>query len=285
MSASDATTARQAPKYPIGSVDNALRLLTALGSRPAVRLSDVATELDVASSTAHRLLSQMEFGGFVLQDEVSRLYRAGPALIQLAQKLSPPESSGYAAPVMQELARRLGATVNLLLLQGTNVLFLDSIEAPRAVRVTSRAGVVLPAHCVSGGKALLSMLSEDEVLRLYPSPELPKVTEKSITERRVLLSQLKKARRLGFATNFGESEPDVSGVAVVIPATSDHSPRALAVAMPKGRLPGRQVMKIVEAMQESTSLLAEELAISASGRALPTSGTGPSQSSPRTTEG
>jgi len=284
MRGSDATTARQAPKYPIGSVDNALRLLTALGSRPAVRVSDIATELDVASSTAHRLLSQLEFGGFVLQDEVSRLYRAGPALIDLAQKLSPPESSGYAAPVMQELARRLGATVSLLVLQGTNVLFLDCIEAPRPVRVTSRAGVVLPAHCVSGGKALLSMLSEDELRRRYPRPELPKVTEKSITDRRELLTELKRARRLGYATNFGESEPDVSGVAVVIPATSDHSPRALAVAMPKRRLPSRQVMKIVEAMKASTSLLAEELAISASGTALPTSGTGASHPSPRTTE-
>jgi DNA-binding IclR family transcriptional regulator len=249
------------PKYPIDSVSNALRLLTLLGGRAAVRVSDIADELGVAVSTAHRLLSQMEYAGFIVQDEVSRLYRAGPTLLDLAQALSPGAASGYAEPVMRDLAQRVRETVSLQVLRGSDVLFLQSVESPQLLRISSRAGAVLPAHCVSGGKALLAQLTEEELRELYPSPRLPGLTEYSITDRRVLLAELDKIRHVGYATNFGESEPDVSGVGVVVPAENGLAARALAVAAPKSRLSKRRTAEIARALQESAGMLADEMTL------------------------
>jgi DNA-binding IclR family transcriptional regulator len=50
------------------------------------------------------------------------------------------------------------------------VVFLDTVESPRAVRVTDRTGMTLPAHCTTAGKALLAQLRREEV-RAVVGPE------------------------------------------------------------------------------------------------------------------
>ena len=73
-----------APQYPIESVDNALKILLLLGERSELRLTDVAEYLNVATSTAHRLLAMLQYRGFVRQDPRTRAYRAGTALTGVA---------------------------------------------------------------------------------------------------------------------------------------------------------------------------------------------------------
>ena len=256
---SNETVSRE-PRYPVDTVHNALRLLELLGSAREVRVSSIAEALGVAVSTAHRLLSQMEHDKFVSQDSVSRLYRAGPALVKLSTDLAPSEPMGYAGTVLRELATRLGETVSLQVLRGSDVLFLSSCEAPQLLRVSSRAGAVLPAHCVSGGKALLALLTQEEILKRFPTEKLEALTGSSIVLRTDLLRELEVVRERGYAMNFGESEVGVSGVAVAVPVPNI-APRALAVAAPRARLSKRRVSVIVQALAESAPLIAEELSV------------------------
>jgi hypothetical protein len=53
----DEQATERAPAYPIGSVDNALRVLLLLRSRPRLRVADCAREIGVARSSAHRAIS------------------------------------------------------------------------------------------------------------------------------------------------------------------------------------------------------------------------------------
>ena len=57
------------PTYVLESVDNALRLQQMLRDGGALRLKDAARELDIAASTAHRLLAMLVYRGFAVQDE------------------------------------------------------------------------------------------------------------------------------------------------------------------------------------------------------------------------
>jgi len=256
---SEAAPSRE-PRYPIDSVHNALRLLQLLSSAREVRVSTVAEDLGVAVSTAHRLVSQMEHDEFVSQDPVSRLYRAGPALEKLCKALAPSEPMGYAGTVLRELALRLGETVSLQVLRGREVLFLSSFEAPQLLRVSSRAGAVLPAHCVSGGKALLALLSDDEISSRFPMETLEALTVSSIVRRSDLLREVAEVREQGYATNFGESEVGVSGVAVAVQIPG-MTPRAIAVAAPRARLSKRRVGLIALALSECAPLISEELSV------------------------
>jgi DNA-binding IclR family transcriptional regulator len=161
---------------------------------------------------------------------------------------------------MAELSERVGETVNLQSLQGTDVVFIESVESTSPVRVGSRLGAVMPAHHVSGGKALLARLSEQDLVRLYPDQVLPAATDKSITDREELLAELRRVKRRGYATNFGESEPGISGVAVVVPVSDQTAAAyALAVSAPSARLPQARVRELVDELRKT----AESLSVNA----------------------
>jgi DNA-binding IclR family transcriptional regulator len=114
----------------------------------------------------------------------------------------------------------------------------------------------MPASCVSGGKILLAALADGELLARYPDEALETLTPRSIRTRTELLAELKQVRRRGAATNFGESEPDVSGVAVGVGSGAGQVPYAIAVSAPSSRLSQSRVKAIVEELRKTADLLA-----------------------------
>jgi DNA-binding IclR family transcriptional regulator len=249
-----------APQYPIESVDNALRLLLLLGEQPEIRLTEASRYLGVASSTAHRLLAMLQYRGFIRQDPRTKAYGPGPALTGVAfSVLGRMDIRRTARPVLEDLSSSLGESIHLGVLEGATVRFLDAIESTRAVRVASRLGKSLPAHCTSTGKALLAELSTDELHRLYPHEHLLQVTEKSISRRAELEKQLDKVRRVGYATNREESEDGVASVAVSVPSKAPGLRLAVNASAPVGRLPANKVRAVGASLGDAAAELSKLL--------------------------
>ena len=187
-----------APQYPIESVDNALKLLLLLGEQPQIRLSEATRYLGVASSTAHRLLAMLAYRGFVRQDPVSKAYLPGPALSSVAFAIfGRIDVPATALPVMRSLSERLRESIHVGMLDGANVRFVAAVEGPAAVRVASRLGRIMPAHCTSTGKAMLAQLSRPELQQLLPDEELARITARSIGTRTELETELSADPRTG----------------------------------------------------------------------------------------
>ena len=113
--------------------------------------------------------------------------------------------------------------------------FVDSVESARAVRVGSRMGMTMPAHCTSSGKALLATLEDGGVRELYPKEKLTGLTSHSITKRSVLLRQLAEVRLVGFARSDEESEDEVASLSVSL-GEYGGARYSLTVSMPKSRM-------------------------------------------------
>lgn len=248
-----------APPYQIASVDHALRLLLLLKGTPTVRVSEAAEELSVARSTAHRLLGMLVYRGFATQDKTTRAYLAGPALIEIGMgALARLDVRRKARPYLERLVSELGETASLQVLEGRDVRFVDSVESPRTIRVTSRIGVSMPAYASSGGKALLALLPRETVERMYPRHRLDPVTDATTTSRAELLSQLARGRRLGYSVNHAESEPGLSAVGVALADRDGQPVVALTIAGPAGRMTGC-VDRCVTALRAAASDLARTL--------------------------
>jgi DNA-binding IclR family transcriptional regulator len=237
------------PQYPIESVDNALRLLLLLAEQPRIRLTDASNYLGVASSTAHRLLAMLQYRGFVRQDSVSKAYVPGAALNTIAAAVNRQiDVRARARPVLERLSADLRETVHLGRLEGNQVHFLDSIEGTHAVRVVSRIGRLMPAHCTSSGKAMLSELSHDELQALYPDEALKPLTEHSIASRAALERDLQSVRRRGYAISDEESEDGVASVSIPIAGSSGRW-YALNVSVPVNRMTAATRTRIAAALQ------------------------------------
>jgi DNA-binding IclR family transcriptional regulator len=220
----------------VAAVENALRLLQLYRERELLGVSETARLLRVGRSTAHRLLTTLRAHGFVVQDS-SRAYGVGPALRELGAAIAESRVVRARCRVyMQALCDELGETVNLVALRGTDAVFVDSVETRRPLRVAGREGVVLPAHAVSAGKALLAALPANVLRDLYADEALTALTERTLRTRTALEAQLELVRQRGYAVNIGEAERGITAAACAIPGRAPSERLAIAVAAPSSRV-------------------------------------------------
>lgn len=241
------TEAPNKPKYPIDSVDNALRLLLLLRERPSLAVNEAAQELGVAPSTAHRVLAMLHHHGFVEQDRATRTYHAGHVLVEIGlAALRKFDIRLAVRPALERLVAELDETAHVVSLSGDRVVFLDVMESSKILRAGSRVGHSLPAHSTASGKAMLAAMSDDDVKRVYPGPQLERVTARTHPTRKALLEELAEVRQRGYAINVGESENGLVAVAAAI-CDERGAPRgAFTVAAPETRL-GQDAFKSVGA--------------------------------------
>ena len=225
------------PPGLIGAVDNVLRLLRLFEDRELLRVNQVSRQMGLSRSTVHRMLATLSHHQFVEQDEHSRGYRAGSALVDIGLavvKNMDVRAVAYGALV--RLRDATGETVHLGTLRGTDVLYVESVESEQVLKTSSRVGWTLPAHATAAGKAMLAELTELELRARYPSDELAAPTERAVTSLDALREQLAEVRLQGYAVNIAESENDVCGVAVVVKDRHGKVRGSIVVTGPRSRV-------------------------------------------------
>jgi DNA-binding IclR family transcriptional regulator len=213
-------------------------------------VTQVADELGVAHSTAHRLLASLRHRGFVVQD-AGRAYRPGPACAELG-------SAAYVlglAPLVRDHLERLGAgigeTVHLVVRTGRQVRFIDGVEGTQLLRVGSRTGMVLPAHRTSGGKALLAEVPGAAVAMLYDDGDPPLAA---------LQRELATTRRRGYGLNVEESERGVVALGVAVHDADGRAVAAVTVAAPTARFRRQDLVGVLPALRATADAIDGELA-------------------------
>lgn len=233
-----------APAYPIQSVDHALVLLDLFAERRRLTIGEAAKRLGVAPSTASRLVAMLQAHGYVARESDSRAYVIGTKLraIGLAA-VREVDIRPQARPYLEALSAETGETAAVGILQAQTVVFVACAEGSHSLRVASRVGELLPAHCLATGKALLAELSMEDFLALYPREQLARVTRQTITTRTRLLRDLAQVRERGYATSLQESVDDVATVAVSVRDVVGRVRCAVSIAAPASRLTSKNVEK------------------------------------------
>jgi IclR family acetate operon transcriptional repressor len=221
----------------VNSAQMALRAVQLVARRGSLTVSELAAELQVARSTAHRVLANCVATGFVRQDQVGGPYVIGKAIHELALGATSAvrlRDAGQA--VLESLRREVRMTVSALVLEGRKARFVQSLEGAGPGRAASRLGRVLPAHCTSGGKAMLAFCSPEDLARRYPSRRLDRMTDRSLGDWDALLRALDVIRARGWATNVGESHPTITAIGAPVLLGSGDPVAAVTVAATADRL-------------------------------------------------
>lgn len=231
------------------SANNVLRLVLMLSERGQLRVTRVAEELNVAPSTAHRLLSALAQAGFAVQAE-DRTYIPGPAYVRLQLPGRHPEALvALIAPYLTQISAGTGETTHLMVMEGQAVRFIHSVEGKAALRVASRSGAVLPAHLTSGGKAMLAMMDDDEVRELYESG-FPSGRQNSLSLEDLIL-ELKIIRKRKVAENIQQSEPGISAMGIAF--RRHNLVGAISLSMPSIRYRVAAKMPLAECLKHAAA--------------------------------
>ncbi len=219
-------------------ISRAADVLRALHGEPdGLSLSQLAQRTGLPRSTVHRLLAALEAESFVAPSGPSGRMALGPELLRLAGQ-GPPDVQARLRPVMDVLFDDLQETVDLAVLDGDHLRFVDQIPAPHRLRAVSSVGTTFPLLCTANGKAVLTLFDDDDVKRLLPA-RLPQFTEHTITSRRALLNELAEVRASGLATDLEEHTLGISAIGFAVGDPSG-AHGAVTVPMPTQRFAGRE---------------------------------------------
>ncbi|MFB6110779.1 MAG: IclR family transcriptional regulator [Halodesulfurarchaeum sp.] len=191
-----------------------LQVLDTVAELEGGTLSEIAGELGMAVSTAHKHLQTLRENGLVVKQEDR--YQLGLKLFHLGSRAKRRETKfTLACEKTYEIANRTSEVVNFSALEnGRAITLFDSLET--GTLEGFQRGQYFYLHSTAAGKAMLAEMDESRVDAIIEQWGLPERTEYTITDRETLARELDQVRKRGYAVNEQEAWENLKAVAVPV---------------------------------------------------------------------
>jgi DNA-binding IclR family transcriptional regulator len=220
-------------------------------------LAELMLATGLPKPSLHRTLALFEDAGLVVREPTGRAYAVGPRLSRFAlDVLSNDRVAAQRRVILRKLVADVGETCNLSMLRKGEVVYLDRVEADWPLRLNLPVGTTLPPHCCASGKLLLALKNPDERAQLVAALPLPRFTERTITNRQLLASELDRIAADGYAVDNEEYVIGVACVAVPVKHASGEVIAAVAVHAATARLPLARAIEFVPTLAKAAAAIA-----------------------------
>ena len=233
-------------RYRIHVIDRAAQILDCFGfDHQELSVSEIGAKARLHRSTAHRILMALEYNDLIQQNAENGKYRLGIKLFRLGhQAVSHLNLREICRPFLTRIMDETKETVHLAVLDEDQVLYLDKVEGPHALRMPSRVGRHIPTYCTSLGKAMLSCLDDQEVKNIFRDQVLRPCTANTIKTLNQLLADLRMIRKRGYSIDNEEIEIGLRCVGAPIRDYTGAMVGAISVAAPSARLSAQKIHNI-----------------------------------------
>ena len=184
------------------------------GEPDGLSLAQISERLGMARSTVHRLTVGLAAEGFVMPASPNGRVRLGPMLARLGAA-SRREIQDELRPFLRNLAEQVEETVDVAMIDGTQIRFIDQVPGAHRLRAVSSIGAAFPLHCSANGKALLAAMPREQAQRLLPR-RLEALTPNTITSRPRLWEELDRIAETGVAYDREEHTEGISAVGAAV---------------------------------------------------------------------
>ena len=245
----------------LSSVSNALSVLEIFDKdNPELGVTEIAKILGIHKSIAFRLVKTLEVHNWLNQTE-QRKYCLSLKAFEVGSQVITRLGLGVGIqPILEELAGKTGESVNVGVMDGTDIMYVNKITPKKILRVEVQIGVRMPAHCTAMGKIILANLPVAQ-RKAYISTlkTLPVPTSRTIKDPEKLNRDLSKVKEQGFAWSTGELFPEICCVAAPIRDTTGNIVAALSIAMQKRNFKRNKSKFLEKEVANSASLISRML--------------------------
>lgn len=221
-------------------IARAAAVLRALQHHPhGLSLGELAKLLDLPRSTVQRIVDALDQENLVIAASARRGVRLGPALIALgaATKF---EIAEIARATLADISRATGETVDLSLLDGDKLVFVEQVSAEhQRLRAESGVGIAFPLHCTANGKAMLARLEPEVLEKLKKKLKLQRYTANTLTTWAELSRELDQVAHTGVAVDNEEHSEGICAVSASL-RLPDGGLAAISVPVPTPRFQQQQ---------------------------------------------
>lgn len=244
--------------YVVKPVFKALQVLIVLGNeRRPLTLTEICHRVRLPKTTVFRYLQTMTQCGFVTHDRYEDMYQLGTRLFELGQLAGQQlRIRDIALPIMAALRDRFNETVNLGILNGHDVVYVEMVESRHSLRMQATLGSRDPAYSTALGKAMLAYL--DDPARHLP-PRLAQRTVSTMHTKASVLASLARAREQGYALDDQENEDGARCIGAPIFEYPGRVVAAISVSAPATRLRSDQVNDVAAAVKVAAAAISRQL--------------------------
>lgn len=161
-----AVAANDVERYRNRSLTKGLAILQMFASeRRELSAAEISAQLKIERVTAFRFISTLLAEGFIKQDPFTKLYALTPRILHLG--FSYLNSISYvdrARPYLDRLSSGTGHSVNMAILDGTDVIYVARTWTKSIVSANLHVGSRFPAYRTSAGLVMLAALAEGELV-------------------------------------------------------------------------------------------------------------------------
>jgi len=245
----------------VQSVERTLSILEVLSDyKEGLGLTEISERVDLHKSTVYRLLNTLIYKEYVVQNKETNKYLITLKLFELGnKKVEGMDMLSASKQYTKMLMESLNEVVHLVARENNNIVYIDKVEANNTIRMASTIGKRSPMYCTSVGKAMLSLLDEEEVKRVWDNSIIEKRTEKTITDYQQFKKELKLIRERGYAIDDEENEEGVRCVGVAIQDRFGKVVGAVSISGPTIRVTPDKVESIAHEVIKYANKISKEM--------------------------
>lgn len=223
------------------------------------RLADLSRTVELPKATVYRILTTLEGRGYLDRGE-GGTYRMAKKLFDM-QRPIPIEQvlNRVAGAAMERLANACKETVNLGILDAGEVVVINTVESPQAVRMCSKIGNRRYLHATALGKVLLAGMPHKEVSRLIRLRGLPRLTPATLVTKQALLGEIQRVCEQGWALDDQENEMEGRCISAPITGPDGRVLAALSISAPVFRMDVAHAHSLVPLLKDTCAAISEAI--------------------------
>ncbi len=211
----------------VQSVAKSMGVLEAMGSRPGpLSLNELAKQAGMDRSTAQRMAHTLAALGYLEKGPNGRGYVLGKKILERTfDFLRGNPLIERATPILTDLQKETGERIDLSLFDDLSIIYALRRQTKRQTFFATLVGRRIPTYCSSGGRAIMSFLSEEAVDDILNRSSLTALTPKTETKKDRIKAKIQEAKAMHYAMSLEES---LLGEIVLACAILDHNQQPVA---------------------------------------------------------
>lgn len=213
-------------KRHVKTSDIALAIIEKIAfSEDALSQTQIAAEMGMVKSAAHKHLFTLEESGWVSRDRITGRYGLGPKAWLVGQRATHVgDLAASADSLMRETRQLTGLTVVLSAVNKRTLNVIAALPGTHAIEIGVRQGSRLALHASAQGQVMLAFSDPDFVSEICMG-ELAALTPKTLTDPARLRDRIEETARRGFGA---APEETLLGVNVIAAPVFDHRGQIIA---------------------------------------------------------
>ncbi len=244
----------------IGSVIKAVEVMEELAkSEEGLGVTEISSRLNYGVSATYHLLNTLKQCNIIEQDKKTKKYRIGFALFRISGMAKRQNVlANLAQPYLDKLREIVGETSNLVILDGSEIVYIAQSESTKLLKMFTQLGAKVPLYCTGGGKILLAYQPKRIQDLILSKSNFQRYTQNTLASAEDLMEELEIIKKQGYALDNEEREEGVTCIAAPVFDCYGEAIASISISGPTYRLKEKQTSVIIKNVMD----IAKELSIS-----------------------